>query len=238
MNKKIIPIIGILLLLGGFFVLKLNFKKSAIESSFSKGVLALNTDRQEYLPDETVKVQIAALDANGHTVCNANLVLEINNVKEENIQKSATCEDGNVTNNPDYVFNLKPGKIGKYNLKLTNLDTGQVTQNKFTITKSRTLDIVRETAIRINPLKVERYPVKLILKAEKDYQGEISDVIPEGFTIPWQGPAKLDGNKITWQVSLKAGETKVLVYEYTAPKEYLSFYQMGEKGEWQIVVTK
>ena len=238
MNKKIILIIGILLLFGSFFVLRLNLKKSTSKLSPSKGVLALNTDKQEYLPDETVKVQMAVLDANGHTICNANLVLEINNVKGENIQKSATCEDGNVTNNPDYVFIFKPEKIGKYNLKLTNLDTGQVAQNKFTITKGRTLDIVRETATRINPFKADRYPVKLIVKAEKDYQGEISDVIPDGFTIPWQGPAKLDGNKITWQVNLKAGETRELVYEYSAPKTVPAVYKLGNNNEWQIVATK
>jgi hypothetical protein len=227
---KIVIVLGIVAL---FFVFVI-FPKNTGKQNFTKGVVAVNTDKQIYLPGETVHIQMGALDSKGHTLCNANLLLEIQGKKQKNILHSSTCGDDNVTNNPDYFFDYQPTKTGTYTLKLTNKDTGQVTKNQFTVVAQRSLDIVRETATRINPFKADRYPVKLTVTASQDYQGSISDTVPQGFTIPWQGPATIQGNQITWQVTLKAGETKELLYEYSAPKVSPEIYLLGNQGEWQI----
>ena len=223
----------------GFYFLKSNRQKV----NLAKGILALNSDKQIYIPGETVHLQIAALDPQGHTICNADLELLINGQKTGGIKNSSTCGDGNVTGNPDYFYDIKIDRTGNYSIKLTDNTTGQIAKNQFSVVASREVDIVRETATRINPLKAERYPVKLIVTATKDFQGEISDIIPAGFTIPWQGPAKVTdngdkGKVITWQVDIKAGETKELIYEYSAPKTGPAIYKIGNNSEWQIVATK
>src|SRR4030042_2846448 len=48
-----------------------------IEQAFTWGIMAFNTDKSVYLPDETAYLQMAVLDKNGNTVCNAILRLEI-----------------------------------------------------------------------------------------------------------------------------------------------------------------
>jgi hypothetical protein len=111
--KSLISVIGILAVVCSIFILNKNSKNSTIKNDFSKGVLAINTDRTEYLSKEIVIIQMSALDPQGHTLCNANLELTINGVKAKNIMKSSTCGPDNVTLNPDYFFNfLPPDKSG------------------------------------------------------------------------------------------------------------------------------
>lgn len=234
MKKKIIITLCVLLLiLTGFFGFRLISGKST--NDFSKGVLAVNINKTKYLKGEIVKIQITAVDANGKIECNANLKLTINGTEAKNIAKSSTC--GTTAQNFDYSFNFEPEKTGVYRLKLTNTDTKVTITNSFDVVSERNLDIVRETATRIDPLKKDRNSMKLVVTVVKDYSGEISDIFPKGFAIPWQGPAKITGNKIFWQVNLKAGETKELTYEYSAPKVVPALYKFGENGEWIVVAA-
>lgn len=231
--KYFTVIYAVLIVLIGIFsfsLLNVNVTKE-----FSKGVIAVNTDRQVYVPGETVHIQMGVLDPKGHTICNADLELSINGVKVDGINNSSTCGDDNVTNSPDYYYDYKIDQTGNYNIKLSDKSTGLVTENQFKVVSNRDIDVIRETATRINPFKSDRYPVKLIVTSVKDYHGEISDSFPQGFIIPWQGPAKINGNRISWQVDLKAGESKELVYEYRAPKESPEFYKIGNNAEWQVL---
>lgn len=237
-NLRRVLVIIFIIFIGFYLVFAFkNSHKLVNNPAFPKGLLAINTDKSTYLLGETVKIQIASLDLTGHTVCNSDLILEIQGKKETDIHRSSTCGDDNVTNNPDYFFDYKTDEAGTYTLKLTNQTTGLVVRKEFIVVKNRDLDIVRETATRISSSKADRYPVKFIVTANKAYQGSVSDVIPKGFTIPWQGPGQLEGQKITWQLNLKAGETKELIYEYSPPKNNSNLFKFGRDGEWQVITT-
>ena len=210
------------------------FGSKTKNKDFSKGIMVINTDRQEYLVGETVKILMTVVDKTGKVNCDARLKLTINGVEAKNTAKSPTCIDS-ITQNPDYFFNFVPEKEGKYEVKLTNLDTKISILNTFDVVEERNIDISREAAMRIAPSKKDRYPMKLIVTAKNDFSGEISDLIPSSFTIPWQGQAKVEENKISWQVNLKAGETKELIYEYSAPKTVFALYTFGENNEWQVI---
>jgi hypothetical protein len=240
MTKNIIIITtSLFLILTAFLVFKFGLNKKGLKdpNDFSSGVLAINTDKSIYLLGETVKIQMSALDSHGNVLCNAKLSLQINGSEEKQIKTSPTCSLGSVTSNPDYFVNYTPQKTGNYEIKLKNLETNVSAMNKFEVSNERDLDIVRETAVRINPNKNQRYAVRLIVTAKNDYSGEISDLIPNGFSIPWQGPAKVEGNKISWQVNLKAGETKEFIYEYLAPTTSPSLYYFGKGNKWQVVAA-
>lgn len=212
----------------------------------SKGILAIDSDKTIYTPGETARIEMAVVDNTGIPICKANLVLTIQTpdkketiLKDNQINFSSTCGDDNVTNSPDYLVNYKLEMVGRYFIKLVNPTTGAEIENSFEVKKTRDLDIVRETAIRITPSKSTRYPVRFKVTSTKDYSGNLTDLVPSGFSIPWQGPAKLEktekGTKITWEVSLKANQTQEFVYEYTPPEESPKFYQLGETGNWQVV---
>lgn len=259
-SKNIIILIPFVIVLGLIFLIikpvsdtQKSQEAENIPGNFPDGVLAVNSDKITYIPNETALIQMGVLDSNGDTICDADLTLTIKNnsgdeqtFEGDQIRRSLTCGnngDNTVTNNPDYFLEYKIEKVGDYTVTLKNPKTGKTTQNKFTVTGQRNLDIVRETATRINPFKADRYPVVLRVTAEQDYSGKITDRVPEEFTILWQGPATLekvqgaDGKEFTtisWNVTLKAGETTELIYEYSAPQVSPEFYVIGTHGEWQI----
>jgi hypothetical protein len=202
-----------------------------VSKDFSRGVLALNTDKAQYLPGEKMTVNMTSLDNTGHTLCHSNLKLEITNpqniVNDVKITESPSCGDDNVTNDPDYLASFSLENVGRYGLKLTNLDSGNSSETEVFVYESLSFDIKRAGAIRINPAQSSRYPMHITLKANQDYKGIIKEQIPAEFKVIWQGDAQLEGSNLIWNVDLKAGEAKTLAYEYTAPQISPELYILG-----------
>lgn len=236
------PIIGIIVIICILFVFFFINKNRSQNKQSLRTILVVNSDKRQYLPGQKVKIQGAVVKEDGNVVCNANLELEVGGVKIKDLKVSSTCGSGSVTGNPDYFYEFTPDKNTNYKIKLTNLDDGAKAENEFKVVDKKDLEITRETATRINPVLAERIPVRLIITATKDYQGEVFDTLPSSFAIPWQGPAKVtendSGKTITWQVNLKAGETKELIYEYSTPKDVPAVYKLGSDSEWQIISAK
>ncbi|MFQ6084175.1 MAG: hypothetical protein ACE5WD_12585, partial [Candidatus Aminicenantia bacterium] len=112
-----------------------------VEKDFTWGVLAINTNKSIYISDkqqetsDTAYIQMAALDELGHTICDANLRLEITSpngdIAYPEIKKSGKCGPNNVVDVPDYFAHYQVGKSGLYQMKLTNLDTGYEITDSF-----------------------------------------------------------------------------------------------------------
>lgn len=231
------------------------------DKNFSKGVLALNTDKSVYAPGEAVLLQMASLDPQGNTLCNSNLNIEIREpgkwkktvMSSEQIQKLPTCSpDNNVTNEPDYLARFTPTVSGKHYLRLVNTDTGKKVSTSFEVSsKQQAVTVSRSGATRINPSKSDRYPMVITLTAQEDFKGTLVEKVPLDFKFAWYGPAKITQDKknqiLTWDVDLKAGETKRFVYEYDAPDVSPDFIRLQkatlvkegkanyrESNQWQI----
>ncbi len=155
------------------------------EQDFTWGVLAINTSKSIYSPGEQAYLQMAALGDDGHTVCNANLELEITapdgKVTALEVQKSGECGPNNVTDTPDYFAYYQTGEVGIYQMKLTNLDTGYEIEDSFEVRDSVLFDIERIGPTRIFPPAT--YEMTLKIKANQDFAGEIIETIPLGFSI-------------------------------------------------------
>jgi len=197
------------------------------ENNFQNGVLAVNTDREVYLPGEMATIQMAALDPKGDSICNAGLSVEVNGAKQTGVIKTGACVGNSVTNTADYVLYYKTGTNGTYNIKVINTTTGLSSENSFTVDSGRTLDIVRKTATRLNPFKADSYPVNLYVASTNDYQGEVTDQVPANFKVINAGNAKVENGKITWQVNLKKGTTRIYQYTYQAPKISPELFSIG-----------
>ena len=65
----------------GLHKLKVNYEKDGkvytLEQEFTWGVLAINTNKSIYLPDEKAYLQMGVLDEGGRTICDAKVSLEI-----------------------------------------------------------------------------------------------------------------------------------------------------------------
>ena len=212
------------------------------QKDFSRGVLVINTNQSVYAKNEPVEFGIASLDPKGNTLCHSNLKLTIKgptgletelSTQNNQITASATCsEENNVTNDPDYRAFFTAVQEGTYKVILTNNDNNYQVENQFKVEAKVKYNLTRSGAVRLNPFKSGRYPMTLTLLANQDFKGQIVEQIPAAFGVVWQGPAKVETagkyHTISWEVDLKAGESKEVIYEYAPPKISPNFYILGK----------
>lgn len=225
------------------------------EQDFTWGVLAINTNKSIYLSGEEAYLQFAVLEDGGHTICDANLRLQILNPKSEilnlstedgTIKYSGECKGDNVTDVPDYFAYYNVSNIGKYEMKLTNLDNGYEITDYFEVQESVPFDVERTGPTRIWPYA--KYEMKIKIKANQDFNGKIIEIVPMTFAVEEKSGAKQEPfvdnytKTITWQTKIKKGETKEFIYTFDAPNVSPYFYLIGplkigdwrESREWQI----
>jgi len=212
------------------------------EQEFTWGVLAINTNKSIYLPNETAYLQMAALRDDGHTACDANLKLEIlapnGGAVNPGIQKSDKCGPNNVVDVPDYFVYYRVNDVGIYQMKLTNLDTGYEITDFFEVRESVLFEVERVGPTRIYPLA--NYEMTLKIKVNQDFIGETTEQVPDSFQIlnpnvniencDNENSLKIENCKlkiITWQVDWKVGETHELKYEFDAPDISPYIYLLG-----------
>jgi len=215
---------------------------------FNWGVLAINTNKSTYLPDETVQLSLAVLDDKGEMVCDADLELRIMNHELGRDDRLST-EDGSITVNqechtkgftlkPDYaaVYQVTDVGVYKMDLEAKTVNGTYSISDSFEVRETVAFDIERVAPTRIYP--PETYPVSLKVKVNEDFKGEVVEKVPGTFSftnIKSQLTNKFniknsdDQNetRLSWQVDWKAGETHELSYEFKAPNESPQFYLIG-----------
>lgn len=179
-------------LVPGRYILQISDQRGIIqEEEFVWGVLAINTDKSMYAPNETVNFDLAVLDEKGEMVCDANLTLTIVNGNDTLILTSASnqitvteqCSKKTFSLEPDYKASMKTGSVGTYALTLkaeTKNGTYTIT-DAFEVEDNIPFDISRESATRIYP--EHSYPMLSTITALDDFTGKITDVVPDFFTI-------------------------------------------------------
>lgn len=227
----------------GLHKLKTDFEKNGktynLEQDFTWGVLAINVNKSIYLPNEHAYIQMAALRDDGHTICDANLKLEIINPNRGQtsvpVERSSKCGPDNVTDVADYFAYYQVNGPGKYEMRLTNLDNGYEITDFFEVKKSVPFEVERIGPTRIYPPAI--YQMTLRIKANEDFSGEIIEQVPESFVINNQF---LNSNfqtifnnqfpnfkQLIWQVNWRADETYEIKYTFDAPDVSPKLYLLG-----------
>jgi len=261
--KTVLTILGVTFFLSSLFLVTVKSRSDSVkdESMFSKGVLAINTNKSTYKPNEKVEFGMASLDENGDTLCDSNLEIIIEkpngdtkslSTSEGDISVSQTCNiNNNVTNNPDYIAYYYPADTGIYKVSLINKSNDNSIDTQFEVKNDSKLSIERSGATRINPFASDRYHMSIIVESEEDFKGKVTETIPSSVNVIWQGKSVVqerdNTTTVTWEVDLQAGETQEFTYEYQAPKISPDFFTLGpieitknEQGvykeirEWQI----
>jgi len=243
------------------------------KEDLSWGVLAINTNKSVYTKGETVMIQIAVLNEQGEIECGADISLEIQSPQDhisvlstDNglIQKSPTCDKKAKVAEPDFYTYYASKVAGKYEMKLeaTTKNGMKLINDSFKVSDEILFDIERNTATRIYP-KAD-YSVIFTVKAHKDYQGIVTEKVPQEFIISNINNKELGkylGGKVNWEsteflgvkgdnrekiidwvVDWKKGETYHFGYIYDAPNQSPALYLIGplqvgdfeEARRWQI----
>jgi hypothetical protein len=215
-----------------------------IAQDFYWGVLALNSDKTIYRPDEVANFAITTLDEAGATVCDGNITLEITGPDQEasystdagTIKKNDNCQVYSEDFTPDYQTSHQLGRDGKYTLHLK----AKTANGEFELTdtievrSNQPAYITRTGPTRVYP-PVE-YPMRLEIKAEQDFKGTVQEAVPSSFELTDETDFARGYDKveikdsfkyITWDVDIKAGETVVLGYDFKAPPVSPAFYLFG-----------
>lgn len=160
---------------------------------FVWGVLAINTDKSIYLPHETAQLAMAVLNEQGNMVCDAQLVLKINN-NQLNIHDELSTANGkiivnsecvihNYTEKPDFQSSYTVGQSGTYSINLTATTANGTysIDDTFEVKDSVAFDVQRINATRIYP--PQTYHSIMKITANKDFQGNIIESVPDSFAV-------------------------------------------------------
>lgn len=159
---------------------------------FTWGVLAINTNKSIYLPDETAKLFLAVLDETGSMVCDADVTLTITDpkgekltmtTKDHNIKVNPACYLKEFTLEPDYETRYSVGGVGNYQMALTAItENGTYSiQDSFQVQESVPFDVQRSTVTRVFPPAT--YPVVFDITASQDFEGVVQEVLPDNFEV-------------------------------------------------------
>ena len=232
----------------GEYTAKLEVYKDGVyylqQQRFAYGVLAINTNKATYIVGEEAYLQMAALRNDGHTVCDAELDLQIIDPNGTEIglavEPSGKCDRNNVTDVPDYESFMNLEVEGVYQMRLTNKINKYSIQDSFHVTDSLPYEVERIGPTRIYPFVP--YDNKIIIKANEDFKGEITEIVPKSFEINRETVEVNDSKLITWEVDMLAGDVQEFEYEFDAPDVSPELYLIGplivgnfeEARQWQI----
>ncbi|RJO59457.1 hypothetical protein C4546_02060 [Candidatus Parcubacteria bacterium] len=231
-------------------------KLSEIKNEFFWGVLVMNMNRSVYRPGQTVYFGMATLDPQGHTICDAELVLKITDpfgavkilkTEDGGITRSNECGPITVTDVPDYSAEYDTADEGEYQAELTAVTTSGVHFISETIYVDAVIpfDISRSGPTRIYPLA--DYTMAVTVKAQDDFVGLVEETLPGSFEVlivSNNGQVKKEGKvlKIKWQVKWRANQIYTLSYRFNPPDISPELFLLGpvkignylESRQWQI----
>lgn len=181
-------------------IVLLSNKPSVITTNSKEGsetpylhTIAMNTNKAQYYPNETVTVGFGVLDSNGDIICDADLILKVispSGKVTKYLTKDLTiivnqsqCNTKEYMLQNDYEAFVKTGEIGIYKLQLSVKKDG-VELNKestFETTENILYEIERLAPTRVYPIM--EYPVGIKIKANQNYSGKIVEYVPENFIL-------------------------------------------------------
>ncbi|MDP2598346.1 MAG: hypothetical protein Q8P49_00780 [Candidatus Liptonbacteria bacterium] len=217
------------------------------ENDFTWGVLAVNFNKSIYNQGDKAKVGFGVLDNKGHTICNANIGMDVSSpsgkvsrfsTTNKTITRNSSCGPGTVTNKPDYSASLAAGETGTYNVSVlaTTANGTRQISDSFEVQNPPLFDVERYAPTRIYP--PAPYNVYLTIKANADFSGNITETVPASFNISAGGAQKSfthETQTLSWPVNLKKGDSKTLGYLFKAPDISPELYKLGplQIGNWQ-----
>ncbi len=194
---------------GKFTIEVTDAKGNISKQDFTWGVLALNTDKATYKPQETAAISMAVLDDKGEMVCNADVTLKITN-EQTYMQTTLSTENGKIEINkecstkilttvPDYEATYVVGDEGKYAMELqAKTEKGSYTiHDEFNVKAQTPFEIRRTSATRLYPPLT--YPMNIEVTASEDFEGTVTETVPDSFTItPVDQQSSYDGLKTVY----------------------------------------
>ncbi|XOU93991.1 MAG: MerR family transcriptional regulator [Candidatus Kerfeldbacteria bacterium] len=233
-----------------------------IIQDFTWGVLAINPDFAIQKIGQETLFSIGVLDHAGDIVCNADVVLDIIDPNGNVITKKTA--DGTITisefcqikgeyHGPDYFATYTTDVPGTYqiNVTATHYNGTNSISDTFQIKESPRFTIQRDGPTRVFPYIYQ--PMTLKVTAYEDIVGEIKEIVNSDYELKDYGDASLGKydsgteilNTLSWNRTIKAGESIEVTYNFKTPEESPALYFVGpasvgdtwdEGRQWQMAI--
>lgn len=176
----------------GKYMIQVSISSGFVTSdAFLWGTLFVNSDKSSYEPGEKANLGIGLADENGQKVCDADIDLKsqstnavVASTSDNSIIRNADCRNHTPTSKPDYETSVNlPDTEGTYKYWITASIQGkepQMIEENIEVAKNP-FEVERSAPSRLFPHAT--YPVKLTIKANQDFNGIISDLIPASFSL-------------------------------------------------------
>ena len=209
-----------------------NGKSFVTQTDYSWGLVSLNTDKSIFQPNDVANFVIAVLDNQGHSVCNANVLMTVT----DPVGLSTILSSGNgvipSTECGLYSAQYTTGQEGNYTVYVAAKNPSGVTtfNTSFLVQKSFPFDIVRTAASKIDPVNnPNSFNVRLDVSSYTNATSiNIQETVPSVFHVTTDGLVQTVGNSttISWNKSLIGNATSVQ-YSYSVPLKFPQLYALG-----------
>lgn len=221
------------------------------------GELTVNTNKQEFILGETVWIEIYSMTFGETISCSNDIEVKlfgpdgfgdkVFSVKDGSIEALGNC--GKTSSDPTHRLRFVANKSGRYIIRATDLSSNKSYEGTISVGEKGNFSIERSGAGSIVSSSSARYHMILRVTAEREFKGQVVDVVPKPFNLIWKGNASVDNEKVSWDVDLAPGETKELIYEFSVPEAEAGVYFLGkaylvedgnivyvEGRRWQVLV--
>ncbi len=221
-----------------------------ITQDLNWGVLAMNTNQDTYLANDTATIDFGMIDETGAVVCDGALDLDITkpdgstttlSTASGDIVVSETC--GELTNDipADYTTTYAFTQEGTYTLALDAVNANGAYSDvtfgrleKTVVVGAASFDAVISRNMNTRLFPGKDADVSITLDFSTDFAGGIYDVAPLEFELKNIGQGGVEDisesgehKVIVWNVTASAGESITLSYTYNAPDVSPYFYTVG-----------
>ncbi len=220
---------------------------------FTWGEIAVNPLQNPYRPGDRAQFSIGLVDDTGDVVCDADLIMHITDpqgttstlsTEAGTITQSDNCYLKEAYRGPDYLAEQLVDVAGNYKVVLEAQYRGEarIYQTAFSVVDTPKYTVTRDGPTRVYPNVYQ--PMTLAVTARDDFSGTIRELVPGEFedVIPDNGgvvkpydTGTVIAWSIEWDVSIHAGETVTVSYQFKAIQKAPALYFLGplSVGEWQ-----
>src|SRR3989454_1181732 len=207
-------------------------KTFVTQDQYQWGLVSLNTQKSIYKPGEVANLTIVVLDNDGHSVCNATIVMNIHDPSSH--VRTLTSNNGIMPNSECGLYNAQYAtkSEGNYTVDITAQNrSGIATFNtSFSVQKSFAFDIVRTAASKIDPVSnPNSFNVRIDIQSFTNATSvTVKEYVPGVFRVVTDADVQTIGDTkvLTWTKNLIENKTFV-EYSYSVPLQFPKLYALG-----------
>ncbi|MBI3642297.1 MAG: hypothetical protein HY222_07895, partial [Thaumarchaeota archaeon] len=207
-------------------------KNYTTDDQFAWGLVSLNTNKSIYKPGEIANFTIVVLDNGGHSVCDANIMM---NIVDPNGLATILSSGNGITANSEcglYDAQYTTKSEGSYAVDVTAQNPSGTTNfsTSFLVQNSIAFDVIRTAESKIDPVdNPNSFNVKIDIQSYVNQNNiQIQEFVPSVFDVITDANVQTVGDTkvLSWNKDLIGDKTSIQ-YLYSVPLKYPKLYALG-----------